>query len=143
MINFIAVLSGVQSHSGPSVDLAIFALHLSGISSLLGAVNFGFSVFVFKYLKNSIKFYLPRIEGYLEVVKKLSSEFEGMTLIEFDGYFENKFEPTKYVRVEVHKNKLNEKSLIKQANDLRKILKQKSIAIEINNKMILVEAETG
>ena len=33
-------LSGVQSHSGPSVDLAIFGLHLSGISSLLGAVNF-------------------------------------------------------------------------------------------------------
>ena len=41
-------------------------------------------------LKNSIKFYLPRIEGYLEVVKKLSSEFEEMTLIEFDGYFEKK-----------------------------------------------------
>ena len=33
-------LSGMQSHSGPSVDLAIFALHLSGISSLLGAMNF-------------------------------------------------------------------------------------------------------
>lgn len=33
-------LSGIQSHSGPSVDLAIFALHLSGISSLLGALNF-------------------------------------------------------------------------------------------------------
>jgi len=33
-------LSGVQSHSGPSVDLVIFSLHLSGISSLLGAVNF-------------------------------------------------------------------------------------------------------
>ena len=30
-------LSGIQSHSGPSVDLAIFGLHLSGISSLLGA----------------------------------------------------------------------------------------------------------
>ncbi|KAH6705715.1 cytochrome oxidase subunit I [Verticillium dahliae] len=28
-------LSGLQSHSGPSVDLAIFALHLSGVSSLL------------------------------------------------------------------------------------------------------------
>lgn len=42
MINFIAVLSGVQSHSGPSVDLAIFALHLSGVSSLLGAINFEF-----------------------------------------------------------------------------------------------------
>ena len=94
-------------------------------------------------LKNSIKFYLPRKEGYLEVVKKLSNEFEGMTLIEFDGYFENKIEPTKYVRVEVHKNKINEKSLIKQANDLRKILKQKSIAIELNNEMILVEAGNG
>ena len=94
-------------------------------------------------LKNSIKFYLPRKEGYLEVVKKLSNEFEGMTLIEFDGYFENKIEPTKYVRVEVHKNKLNEKILIKQANDLRKILKQKSMAIEINNEMILVEADIG
>jgi cytochrome c oxidase subunit 1 len=33
-------LSAIQSHSGPSVDLAIFALHLSGISSLLGAINF-------------------------------------------------------------------------------------------------------
>jgi cytochrome c oxidase subunit 1 len=33
-------LSGVQSHSGPSVDLAIFALHLSGISSILGSINF-------------------------------------------------------------------------------------------------------
>ena len=33
-------MSGIQSHSGPSVDLAIFALHLSGISSLLGAINF-------------------------------------------------------------------------------------------------------
>ena len=33
------MLSGIQSHSGPSVDLAIFGLHLSGISSLLGAMN--------------------------------------------------------------------------------------------------------
>ena len=76
-------------------------------------------------LRNSIKFYLPRKEGYLEVVKKLSSEFEGMTLIEFDGYFEKKIEPTKYVRVEVHKNKLNEKGLIKQANDSQKNIKTK------------------
>lgn len=33
-------LSSVQSHSGPSVDLVIFSLHVSGISSLLGSINF-------------------------------------------------------------------------------------------------------
>jgi len=33
-------LSSIQSHSGPSVDLGIFALHLSGVSSMLGAMNF-------------------------------------------------------------------------------------------------------
>jgi len=33
-------LSGLQSHSGASVDIAIFALHLAGISSTLGAINF-------------------------------------------------------------------------------------------------------
>lgn len=35
-----APLSGINSHSGPSVDFAIFAIHLTSISSLLGAINF-------------------------------------------------------------------------------------------------------
>lgn len=39
-------LAGIQSHSGPSVDLAIFGLHLSGVSSLLGAINFQFSFII-------------------------------------------------------------------------------------------------
>ena len=33
-------LSGTLGHSGPSVDMAIFALHLAGASSILGAANF-------------------------------------------------------------------------------------------------------
>lgn len=33
-------LSNIVYHSGPAVDLAIFALHILGISSLLGAINF-------------------------------------------------------------------------------------------------------
>lgn len=38
-------LSSVQAHSGASVDLAIFSLHLSGLSSLLGSINFITTVF--------------------------------------------------------------------------------------------------
>lgn len=33
-------LSAKIGHSGPSVDMAIFALHLAGASSILGAINF-------------------------------------------------------------------------------------------------------
>ena len=33
-------LAGNIAHAGPSVDIAIFRLHLAGASSILGAVNF-------------------------------------------------------------------------------------------------------
>ena len=33
-------LSGLVSHSGPAVDIAIFSLHVAGISSIAGAINF-------------------------------------------------------------------------------------------------------
>nr|YP_010508129.1 cytochrome c oxidase subunit 1 [Candida verbasci]UXG56593.1 cytochrome c oxidase subunit 1 [Candida verbasci] len=35
-----APLSAISAHSGPSVDTAIFAVHTTSISSLLGAINF-------------------------------------------------------------------------------------------------------
>ena len=38
-------LSSVPAHSGPSVDFVIFSLHLSGISSLFGAINFIVTIF--------------------------------------------------------------------------------------------------
>jgi len=37
--------SGMAGHSGMSVDLAIFALHLAGASSILGAANFITTIF--------------------------------------------------------------------------------------------------
>ncbi|KAL5541246.1 hypothetical protein UlMin_042719 [Ulmus minor] len=38
-------LSGITIHSGGAVDLAIFSLHLSGISSILGSINFITTIF--------------------------------------------------------------------------------------------------
>jgi hypothetical protein len=95
-----------------------------------------------KALPNSIKFYLPRVEGYLDVVREIASLYGSMSLIEFDGYFEGKFEPIKYTRVEVHTTRINEKN-IQYANAVRVKLEQKSLALEFNNKLILVnETET-
>ena len=96
-----------------------------------------------KVLPNSIKFYLPRVEGYLDVVREIASRYGSMSLIEFDGYFEGKFEPIKYTRVEVHTTSINEKNIIEYANAVRVKLEQKSLALEFNNKLILVnETET-
>ncbi|RCV22395.1 hypothetical protein SETIT_4G217200v2 [Setaria italica] len=38
-------LSGITSHSGGAVHLAIFSLHLSGVSSILGSINFITTIF--------------------------------------------------------------------------------------------------
>ena len=92
-----------------------------------------------KILNDSIKFYLPRVEGYLEVIRKLASEYGGMSLIEFDGYFEKKYEPVKYVRAEVHVSEIDVENIIEFANNIRNMLKQKSLALEYNNRLILVE----
>jgi len=89
-------------------------------------------------LNDSVKFYLPRVEGYLEIVREMASQFGGMSLIEFDGYFEGRFEPVKYTRLEIHTNNVNEKQMIETANKIRIRLKQKSLAFEFNNKLILI-----
>jgi len=90
-------------------------------------------------LNDSVKFYLPRVEGYLEIVREMASRYGAMSLIEFDGYFEGKFEPVKYTRIEIHTNDINEKQMTEAANGIRIRLKQKSLAFEFNNKLILVE----
>jgi cytochrome c oxidase subunit 1 len=38
-------LSGITSHYGGVVHLAIFSLHLSGVSSILGSINFITTIF--------------------------------------------------------------------------------------------------
>jgi hypothetical protein len=91
-----------------------------------------------KVFNDSVKFYLPRVEGYLEIVRDMASKYKGMSLIEFDGYFEGKMEPTKYTRVEIHTNDMDEIKMTQTANQIRIRLKQKSLAFEFNNKLILV-----
>lgn len=88
---------------------------------------------------DSVKFYLPRVEGYLEIVREMASRYRGMSLIEFDGYFEGKMEPAKYTRVEIHTNEFDEDRMTETANQIRIRLKRKSLAFEFNNKLILVE----
>jgi len=94
--------------------------------------------FSIKAFNDSVKFYLPRVEGYLEIVRDMASKYGGMSLIEFDGYFEGRFEPVKYTRVEIHTNDVDEKQMMEAANEIRIKLKQKSLAFEFNNKLILV-----
>jgi len=88
---------------------------------------------------DSVKFYLPRVEGYLEIVREMASKYRGMSLIEFDGYFEGTMEPVKYTRVEIHTNDFDEGRMTETANQIRIKLKQKSLAFEFNNKLILAE----
>ncbi|HET7391834.1 MAG TPA: hypothetical protein VFJ51_13510 [Nitrososphaeraceae archaeon] len=93
---------------------------------------------ILKILANSVKFYLPRVEGYQEVVRNVASKYSGTSLLEFDGYFEGKFESFKYIRAETHTSYINEKNMIKFANKIRLRLKQKSFAMEYNNRLILI-----
>src|SRR6185503_12475438 len=94
--------------------------------------------YITKVLPHSVKFYLPRTEGYMDVVKEIASRYGSMSLIEFDGYFEGKFEPVKYTRLEVHTEIIEEQNVIEYANKIRIRLKQNSLALELNNKLILI-----
>ena len=91
-----------------------------------------------KILHNSIKFYLPRLEGYSEIVRTIADEYGNMSLIEFDGYFEGKLEPVKYTRVEVHTDEIDEKKIVSFADNIRIKLKQTSLAYEFNNRLVLI-----
>jgi hypothetical protein len=57
-----------------------------------------------------------------------------MSLIEFEG----KFEPLKYIRAEIHTSDIDEQNMINFANKVRLKLNQKSLAIEFNNRLILI-----
>jgi hypothetical protein len=91
-----------------------------------------------RILQDSVKFYLPRVEGYLEIVRNMASKYGAMSLIEFDGYFQGKFEPVKYTRVEIHTNNIDEEIMTDYANTIRLKLNQDSLAFEYNNRLVLV-----
>ena len=74
----------------------------------------------------------------LSVFNETGLSAYGMSLIEFDGYFEGKFEPVKYTRVEVHTVTVDENDIVKYANTIRSKLKQESLALEFNNKFNLL-----
>jgi len=93
-----------------------------------------------KIFPTSVRFYLPRTEGYMEVLKEIAAEYGSMSLFEFDGYFEGKFEPVKYMRVEVHTTDVDEQNIVKYANEVPSKLQQRSLAFEYNNKLILVSS---
>ena len=91
-----------------------------------------------KILRNSIKYYLPRLEGYSEIVRTIADEYGNMSLIEFDGYFEGKLEPVKYTRIELHTDEVDEEKIVSFANKIRIKLKQTSLAYEFNNHLVLI-----
>jgi predicted lipase len=121
-------------------------IFLSTISSLLSqnllqmvtARNKKDQTYRVRVLQDSVKFYLPRVEGYLEIVRNMASKYGAMSLIEFDGYFQGKFEPVKYTRVEIHTNDIDEEAMTEYANKIRLKLNQESLAFEYNNRLILV-----
>lgn len=98
-------------------------------------------IYKIKIFNDSIKLYLPRVEGYNDIVKDITLKYGALSIFEFDGYFEGKFEPTKYIRVEIHTNDVNTEKMIEFANEVRINLKQKSLAFEFNNNLILVESD--
>lgn len=96
-----------------------------------------------RILQDSVKFYLPRVEGYLEIVRNMAAKYGAMSLIEFDGYFQGKFEPVKYTRVEIHTNNIDEEIMTEYANTIRLKLNQDSLAFEYNNRLLLVSSKEG
>ena len=98
-------------------------------------------IYKIKIFNDSIKLYLPRVEGYNDIIKDITLKYGALSIFEFDGYFEGKFEPTKYIRVEIHTNDVNTEKMIEFANEVRINLKQKSLAFEFNNNLILVESD--
>ena len=98
-------------------------------------------IYKIKIFNDSIKFYLPRVEGYNDIIKDITLKYGALSIFEFDGYFEGKFEPTKYIRVEIHTNDVNTEKMIEFANEVRIKLKQQSLAFEFNNNLILVESD--
>jgi hypothetical protein len=70
------------------------------------------------------------------MIRHIAQQYGSIYLIEFDGYFEGKFEPTKYMLEGVHVIDVKEDDLIGFVNRIRILLKQKNLAFENNRPII-------
>lgn len=88
-------LSGIQSHSGPSVDLAIFALHLTSMSSILGSINFITTIFNMRTLGMTMSklplFVWSVLFTAILLVMTLPVLSAGVTLLLMDRNFNTSF----------------------------------------------------
>nr|YP_010170857.1 cytochrome c oxidase subunit 1 [Metschnikowia bicuspidata]QSD56444.1 cytochrome c oxidase subunit 1 [Metschnikowia bicuspidata] len=114
-------LSSMNAHSGPSVDLAIFATHLTSMSSLLGAINFMVTFMNMRtmglHMMNAPLFVWAMFFTAMLLLLSLPVLTAGVTLLLMDRNFNTGFyevaaggDPVLYVRV--HKYGYSMKSYI-------------------------------
>ena len=71
-------------------------------------------------VENSVKFYLPRLHGYLEIIREMASEYGAMSLsYRIRRIFRVNFERVKYTRVEIHTNDINQDKTTEYTNKIR------------------------
>jgi len=134
-------LAGVQSHSGPSVDLAIFALHLSGISSLLGAMNF--IVTIMNLRTPGIRLHKLALFGWAVVITAVLLLVRGLTncIVFLERFYRYSQTITASGLGKEESSKLNRASLLEAFAELNLRRLERWQAVPLMVKTILFEED--